>query len=165
MDFRKNGPLSLLPIKKLSELIHADLLFELEETDKFSIIGRMCKALEGHPQVHDAKVLHEAMIKREEIASTAVGNSIAIPHVKIPEVDDYILVVGRHREGLDFGAADGKPVHLVFMLAASDKQAREFVRMLAKVTHLLKDPETREQLTNAPLPDGFLQIVIDYESR
>lgn len=157
--------MSLLPIMKLSELIRADLIFELEETDKYAIIERMCKALEGHPQVHDAQALHEAMVKREQIASTAVGNNIAIPHVKIPEIDDYVLVVGRHKAGIDFGASDQQPVHLVFMLAASDKQAREFVRMLAKVTHLLKDAETRQELTTATLPDGFLQVVKDYESR
>ena len=84
---------------------------------------------------------------------------IAIPHVKIPQVSDYVIAVGRSRQGIEFNALDGRPVQLIFMIAASHEQTREFVKILRDVTLLLKCGQVREQLLQAQVPQEFYRII------
>jgi len=148
---------------RLIELLDPARIIDLEVETKEEALRRLSQLFQGDPRVLDAEVFHQAILRREQLVSTGVGSGIAIPHVKIPQVTDYVAAVGRLRRGIDFAALDNQPVHLIFMIGASDRQTREFVRILAQVTHLLKDPATRQKLLDAEIPDGFLQIIQQHE--
>ena len=90
---------------------------------------------------------------------SAIGLGVAIPHVKISEVNDYVISVGRSTAGIEFDSLDDKPAHLFFMIGASDRQTRDFVKMLARVMRLLKKVDVRERLLSADLPGEFLEII------
>ncbi|MCL5270187.1 MAG: PTS sugar transporter subunit IIA [bacterium] len=148
---------------KLGELIESDRVLELDVDTKEEVLRILCDQLAEDPRVLDGKALYEAIMRREHQISTGVGMGIAIPHVKIPQVNDYVIAVGRIKKGVDFGAMDGRPVHLVFMIAASDHQTRDFVRILAQVTHLLKHDGIRQALLRAEIPLDFLTIIQEHE--
>lgn len=156
--------MALQPPIKLSKLLQPTRIVELNTADKFEAIRQLCETFRDETRVANVDTLYDAIVKRERVASTAVGNAIAIPHAKIAEVGDYVLAVGRSREGIPFEAPDGKPVHLIFLLAASVSQAREFVRMLAQVTHLIKNEAIRGELIMAELPGPFCDIVKQHVS-
>jgi mannitol/fructose-specific phosphotransferase system IIA component (Ntr-type) len=143
----------------LTELIRPERVLELDCATRDEALRALCTAASRDARVLDVEALYRAVLKREDVSSTGVGMGIAIPHVKIPQVTDYIIGVGRHRAGLDFKALDGRPVHLIFLICASDHQTREFVKMLAQVTHLLKDEAIRREMLEAAVPHGFLDVV------
>jgi mannitol/fructose-specific phosphotransferase system IIA component (Ntr-type) len=148
---------------KLSDLIPADCILELETATKGEALRVLSEQVSRTDRVLDGGAFFRALMEREGQASTGVGMGIAIPHVKIPEVSDYVVAVGRSRQGIPFDALDGKPVHLVFMIGASDRQTREFVKILAQVTHLLKAEPVRESLKRAAIPDEFLSVIRENE--
>ena len=92
------------------------VILDLKSKDKESVLEELLEPL-NLPEERKKLVL-EALKKRESIGSTGIGKGIAIPHTRSVVLDDVYLVVGRSREGVDFQALDGKPVHLFFLLCA-----------------------------------------------
>ena len=144
---------------QLTQLLTPERIVDLAATTKRATLDELCELLVGHPHVLDGERLRSAMLEREALVSTGIGLGIAVPHVKIPEVRDYVIAVGRQRAGIDFDALDDQPVQLVFMIAASERQVTDFVKVLARVVRLLKNPDNRSALLEAALPDEFLEIV------
>jgi mannitol/fructose-specific phosphotransferase system IIA component (Ntr-type) len=103
------------------------------------------------------------MLQRETLSSTGIGSGFAIPHVKIPEVTDFILAIGRCRAGIEFGALDRQPVHLIFMLAASDQQTKPFIHVLAKITEVMRQDDARQALLKAQDPESVVNLCKQYE--
>lgn len=148
----------------LSQLIVPDRILELNVTTKKEALRELSAACAKTPQVTSEEAFFEAILKREAQVSTGVGMGVAIPHVKIGEVTDYVAAVGRCRQGIPFDALDDGPVNLIFMIGASDRQTREFVKILAQVTHLLKSRAAREALLAAPIPHSFIEIIRSAEA-
>lgn len=144
---------------ELHRLIAPDAIVELKSTDKREALRELTDVLSRNKNVIDAQALLRALYQREELASTGVGLGVAIPHVKISQVRDYVIAVGRHKSGINFDSLDGQPVRLIVMIGASDRQTRDFVKMLARVMRLLKDGTNRTRLLEARLPEEFLEII------
>lgn len=144
---------------RLHELIRPERVVDLKASNKNDALAELCNLLASDPNVLDTEALLDAIYKREELISTGVGLGVAIPHVKIPEIKDYVFCVGRKVEGIEFDSLDGKPVQLIFMIGASDRQTRDFVKMLARVMRMLKQEPTRQALLETKIPDDFLQII------
>jgi mannitol/fructose-specific phosphotransferase system IIA component (Ntr-type) len=149
---------------KLSELISLDQIHDINPTSKGETLQFMCSQMAKDSRVLDGEALFEAILERERQVSTGVGLGIAIPHVKIPQITDYVMTVGRVKAGMDFEALDGQPVHLIFMIGASDRQTKEYVKILARVTHLLKSEGVRQALMEAEIATPFLEIIRTHES-
>ena len=145
---------------RLSDLLEADHIIDLDvSTNKEEALRTLGRRLAEDPRVLDSEVFVSAILQREALASTGVGMGIAIPHVKIPEVKDYVTAVGRSRQGIPYDAMDGQPVHLIFMIGASESQTRDFVRILARVTYLLKDETIRSALLDRT---RSANVLVDY---
>lgn len=144
---------------RLHELIRPERIVDLKATTKNDVLAELCDLLASDPNVVDPKALLDAIYKREELVSTGMSLGIALPHAKIPEVTDYAISVGRKVEGIEFDSLDGQPVRLVFMIAASERQTRDFIKVLARVMRLLKSGENRVKLLEAKLPEEFLAVL------
>lgn len=100
-----------------SQLLREDrVIIDLKAKDKESVLQELLSVLNLKPE--QEKLVLEQLKKREAIGSTGVGKGVAIPHTRSVVVDDVMLVVGLSKEGVDFQALDGKPVHLFFLLVA-----------------------------------------------
>ena len=148
---------------KLGDLIQSDRVLDLEPADKSTILHTLSMKLGEDPRVLDGEAFYQAILRREDQASTGVGLGVAIPHVKISQVSDYVIAVGRVPRGMDFNAIDNKPVHLIFMIGASDRQTRDFVKILAQITRMLKDESVRRELLEAPSPEAFVEAIRHHE--
>lgn len=144
---------------KLNTLLRPGMVTDLKSNTKREALAELGELVATDPNVLNAKVFMDAIYKREALVSTGVGLGIAIPHVKIPEVKDYVIAVGRRNDGIEFDSLDGQPVRLIFMIGASERQTRDFVKMLASVMHLLKNGARRVELLDAAIPDAFIEIV------
>ncbi len=151
-------------VLKISDLLRPELIIELPEAGKNEVLSLLCRAASHDSRVKDAEAFYRALLHRETQASTGIGMGLAIPHAKIAEISDNVIIIGRSRAGIDFKAVDGAPVHLIFLIGASDHQTREFVRLLAAVTHILKNEPFRANLLKAAIPDEFIALLRAQES-
>lgn len=150
---------------ELHKLIDPEAIVDLRATNKKEALRELTDVLRRNQNIQDPEAFLRAIYQREELASTGVGLGVAIPHVKIAQVRDYVIAVGRKPDGLDFDSLDGQPVRLVVMIGASDRQTRDFVKMLARVMRLLKNVNNRDRLLEAKDPDEFIQIVRDDDEK
>lgn len=94
----------------------------------------------------DEKRLLEALMERERLGTTGIGNGIAIPHAKLDEVDRVIGLFARLDQPVDFEALDDQPSDLIFLLLAPNAADADSLKALARISRLLRDPAVRDRL-------------------
>lgn len=148
-------------MRKLSEMITRDRIVDLKSKTKQDILKELVDVIATAPEVTDKNDFYISIMKREKIMSTGIGIGLAVPHVKIDSVKDFVMAVGRKKEGIDFDSLDGKPVYLVIMIGANTEQRDDYLKVLAKISLLLKNPEFREKMINAVNPDEIIELLKD----
>ena len=98
----------------------------------------------------DDDTVFSALLKREELGSTGVGNRVAIPHVRLEQVEKPFGIMARLKHPIDFDSIDGQPVDLVYLLLLSKEKEQAQLNALAAVARRLRTPELLEQLRRAP---------------
>jgi len=147
---------------KLANLITADRVIDLKATTKNEALKELFTVIEHAPEITNGNDFERSVLEREQVLTTGIGFEFAIPHVKIPSVSDFVMALGRSRLGIDFDALDGKPVHIVLLVASSDKQREDFLKVLAKVVLLFKDEGFRRKILKARGPHEILALLKPY---
>jgi len=125
---------------KLSSLLKENLIeLELEGEDKSEIIGELVDIIINSGKGKNKKSLVSAILARENLGSTAIGNGVAVPHAKIDSIKHTVLAFGRSAAGVDFNSLDGEKTHLFFMLISPKEDIGAHLKILAKISHLIKD--------------------------
>jgi len=125
---------------------------------KEEALAEMAALLAGAGHVDNPEELTRALLARERLTSTGVGNGIAIPHAMLPGLEETLLGFGRKADGLPFDAIDRKPVQLIFLLVGPP--GREFIhlQLLSRLARLLRDNGFREKLIGAGAPEEILGL-------
>ena len=105
-----------------------------------------------------------AVRDREREMTTGFGAGVAIPHGRTPVVDELAIAAGVTRDPIDYGAIDGEPVRLVFLLVGPETAAGEHVRTLARIARLVRRPEVRGALLDAPTTADFVRVIRQAEA-
>ncbi len=105
------------------------------------------------------------LMAREELGSTGIGDGIAIPHGKIPELDELIVSCGRSKKGIDFNARDGKPVHFFFLLLAPENSAGQHLKVLAMISRLSRNKVFRKKLMEAGSTTELYELIVEKDDR
>lgn len=108
--------------------------------------------------VVDRRAATDDIVARERVMSTGVGNGVAIPHAYTDGVDRVLAAFYRTREPVEFAAPDAVPVDLFFVVLAPRASRREHIRLLARLSRLLKHGEFRDQLRGAPDADAVRTV-------
>jgi PTS system nitrogen regulatory IIA component len=109
----------------------------------------------------DSEAMLHVLLERERLGSTGIGDGIAIPHGKLPGLEEMVVSFGRSREGIAFEAMDGKPVHLFFLLMAPENSAGQHLKALAKISRMLKDANFRKNLLEAKMHEDLFRIIAE----
>lgn len=151
---------------KIDGLLHPeDIIPAMEAGSKSAVLEELAaKVIERHPTLDYAELL-KTLEERERLGSTGIGDGIAIPHGKMRQVRELVLVFGRSREGVDFKALDGRKVHLFFLLVASESAVGLHLKMLARISRILKDPAIRRELMEAPDATTICNFIREQDSR
>lgn len=148
-------------INTLADLIEIDKIIDLKAKTKDEALQELVDLMEEKSDcITDKAMVLKKIKKREQIMSTGIGLGIAVPHVKIPEIKDFVVAIGRTQEGIVFDALDEQPVNIIVMIGASDKQSQEFLRVLAKIVLRLKAKKVREAILAAKSPKEILDVLI-----
>jgi len=102
-------------------------------------------------------------MEREELGSTGVGQGIAIPHSKTKGVKELIGAFGVSKQGVEFEALDGEPVHIFFLLLAPEGAAGLMLKALARVSNFLKNKYYRKKILDAKSTEEIIQILEEEE--
>ena len=107
----------------------------------------------------DRADLLRTLEQREAQGSTALGEGVAIPHARVPRLKRMILLFARSPSGIEWEAPDGRPVHLVLMLAGPAEDPGGYLKALAAVSGLMRDAQCRSRLRAAATSDELLRIL------
>lgn len=111
-----------------------------------------------------AEPILAAVRDREREMTTGFGAGVAIPHGRTPVVDELGIAAGVTRSPIDYGAIDGEPVRIVFLLVGPETAAGEHVRTLARIARLVRRPEVRDALLEAPSTADFVRVIRQAEA-
>ena len=132
---------------------------ELRSRTKKEVLEELTGALLNCKADLDKEALVEVLLEREQLGSTGIGDGIAIPHGKVPDLDELIVSFGRSTLGIEFDSMDGRPTHLFFLLIAPENSAGVHLRALAKISRLLKSAHFRQKLLEAGTREELFQVI------
>ena len=132
---------------QVKNILSPDRIIFLNHSTKHDALIELAENLTTAPQVKDAQELSSEILKREELMSTAIGCSIAIPHVRLASVTDLVMSVGISKvDIIDFQTIDDMPVRLLFMIAAAYNQHAYYLQTLSFFSTKLKNQDLRNGL-------------------
>jgi mannitol/fructose-specific phosphotransferase system IIA component (Ntr-type) len=138
---------------RLIEIIGTEVIPRLKAAERDEALVELVDHLISTKRVQesDREDLLMALLKRESLGATSIGNSVAIPHVKTNLVQEFVGVLGRSREGIDF--LDGEaPVHLIILFLSPDRAVSGHLRLLAHIGGILNH-------------DGYVRLLLEATSR
>ena len=152
---------------RISELLQKEsIALGRKPQDKADAIGQMVELLAKSGSLEDKKKFKQAILERERLSTTGIGEGIAIPHGKSSAVKRAALAAMVVPQGVDFASADGAPVHLLFMIAVPEEGAELHLEVLERLAAMLMDEDFRKRLTAAKVAAEFLHILsIEEEKR
>jgi len=151
---------------RLRDLLSEDVIkIPLEKTDKEGVIREMVSLLAKSGKVGDPEKVFQAVMKREKIMSTGVGDKVAIPHGKAEGVKEVVAAFGVSHKDIDFQAIDDKPVRLIFLLVAPPDATGPHLKALSRISRLLNREEFRRRLLNAKDSAEVLRLITEEEQK
>lgn len=135
---------------KLTSIIPSEAIeARLKAVDKAGLIAELSKLLAKIEPGLNAQEVQSILEEREKLGSTGIGCGVAIPHGKIPSAKRVLGCFGRSLEGIDFQSQDGELAHLFFVLIAPENVSGLHLKVLSRLSRMLKDKSVRESLMSA----------------
>lgn len=131
-------------MKLFDFLIREGTIAELKAADKKSAIAELLQAMVDAKAVRkaDQKKILKKILAREKQGTTGIGKGLAVPHIKLTKyVDRMVGVFGRSSRGIEYGAIDGAPCKLFFLILTPQEGDAKHVEALKKVAQLARDPD------------------------
>jgi len=137
------------------------IITDIESIKKEEVIRELLDALinAGEIEKRYRNKLMDALMARESLGSTAIGQGIAIPHAKSDCVDKLVAAFGLSKKGVDFDSLDGEPAYIFFLLVAPQDSAGPHLKALARISRLLKDKYFRDNLRACTDDKSVIKII------
>jgi PTS system nitrogen regulatory IIA component len=140
------------------------VLYRLKATDRdealMEVVEHLCAS--GRIKQGLQEDVMMALLKRESLGATAIGNHVAIPHVKTELVNEFVGVLARSRKGIDFGGGE-PPVHVIILFLSPMRAVSGHLRLLAHIGGILKHDGYVELLREAETRTDLLELISDAE--
>ncbi len=140
------------------------IIGELQAATKEAVLAELAAVLLPAGSTDDQDNMVRVLMDRERLGSTGIGDGIAIPHGKIGGLDDLRIAIGRSHQGVDFNALDGKPAHLFFLLMVPENSAGQHLKVLARISRLLKDNVLRKNLMEAKSAAELFNLLVEQDN-
>ncbi len=151
---------------KLMDILTEDRVkIPLENTDKEKIIEEMVALIDRSTKLKDKKKILKAVLDREAVMSTGVGDEIAIPHGKSEGVGDIVAALGITKEPVNFDSLDNKPVRLVWLLLGPQDKTGPHLKALSRISRLMHKKEFRDRLIGTSEPKEIIEVIGSEEEK
>ena len=151
---------------RMSEFIIREAISaNLTATQKEGIIREMVENLRvaGYFKGNESEDVVKAILKRELLSSTGIGDGVAIPHAKHPSVDRLVGAVAVSPKGVPFDSVDNDPVYVLVMLISPQERPSEHLRALEGVSRCLKDKAFVSSLRQATSPQQIWELICSHD--
>ncbi len=140
---------------------------DIKSTKKEDVIRELVDILIASEEIEkrSRNKLIDALMTRESLGSTAIGQGIAIPHAKSDCVDKLIAAFGLSKKGVDFDSLDGEPAYIFFLLVAPQDSAGPHLKALARISRLLKDKYFRDSLRSSLDDKAVVKIITQEDEK
>jgi PTS system nitrogen regulatory IIA component len=145
---------------ELRNHLEASRVLDLAADTKDAALVELVDAVSSSTVVQDRDALLEAVRERESKLSTGIGLGIAVPHARIESVTEFVVAVGRHGSGLEFGSIDGRPVHIVVLIVGPREAKMPYLELLAQLSKRLKLEDVRAKVTGGAEPEDVVQLLV-----
>lgn len=151
---------------RVSELLQRDsVLLHTDVADPLEAMSVLVELQEKNGVITNAVAYLRAVCMRENSGGcTAIGEGMALPHARSVGVTAPAVSAMTLNHAVDWGADDGVPVDLIFMIAAPPEQKSESLQILARLVNLLSQPELVEKLREAMTPTTFIDVLARAEA-
>ncbi len=144
---------------ELKEYITEQQIVFCSASSKDKVLGELGGVLSEATGFDNDKML-AAILRREKLMSTGMGQGLAIPHVRLRGLKRAALAVGLCRSGItDYESLDNEPIYIVVLIAAPEGQHETYIRLLAEVVDVLKRPDLRRKIIAAEETTEIYQIL------
>jgi PTS system nitrogen regulatory IIA component len=144
---------------KLLDVLHKDsIIYDLNSTDKKGIVEELAASLVKATKIKKEKLI-KVLMEREKLGSTGIGGGIGIPHGKLKDLDSVAIAFGLSKKGADFESMDGRPAYIFFLLIAPEDSTGLHLKVLARISRILKNDLFKEKLMNAKSKDEIFSII------
>jgi mannitol/fructose-specific phosphotransferase system IIA component (Ntr-type) len=126
---------------------------------KETLISELVDILDPTGKIGNRKKLLLDFINREKKASTGIGRGFAIPHIRSMQAKEFMIGFGRSREGYEFDAMDGKPVHFFFIMAAPPYDDSLYLKVFRTISQMVSFDGFGDQLMEADDPFEVIRII------
>ncbi len=144
----------------LDEALSPERVFLTQARHKEELLHQLVDQMPISGEIQDIEALRAAIFLRESLMSTGIGLGVGVPHARISSVRHMVVAVAKNERPLiDYESIDGQPVQLVFMVAGRPDHQSNYVRMLAVLSRMVKDPETHASLLAASDTDSLFKAI------
>jgi PTS system nitrogen regulatory IIA component len=149
-------------MKILDVLLKEAILPDLKANDKKGVLEELVT-----PVARIADINHDYLVKvlmeRERLGSTGIGEGIGIPHGKVKGLESLVLGFGLSKKGVDFDSMDGQPAHIFFLLLTPENSTGLHLKLLARISRILKNDPFKQRLLHATNRDEIYSIIEEEE--
>ncbi|MDX2496678.1 MAG: PTS sugar transporter subunit IIA [Desulfobacterales bacterium] len=149
-------------MKILDVLLKEAILPDLNANDKKGVLEELVT-----PVARIADINHDYLVKvlmeRERLGSTGIGEGIGIPHGKVKGLESLVLGFGLSKKGVDFDSMDGQPAHIFFLLLTPENSTGLHLKLLARISRILKNDPFKQRLLHATNRDEIYSIIEEEE--
>ena len=150
---------------RLEDVLHADdVTTDLPVGDKDATLRGLARLFCRNDGLLNEDTVYRAFVEREQVASTGIGSGVAMPHGRL-RVERPRMALAICRQGLPFDSLDGEPARILVALLTPYEQPGHQVKVLARVSRLLRDEGLRDRLLRAETRSDALRIIVEADTR
>lgn len=135
----------------------------LKAIDRDSVLEELVESTEKSGIITNRAEFLKAVLQRENVQSTAIGDGIALPHCKSSAVKKFFIVFARSRTGVDFNSPDGHLVKIFFLLGTPAKEVNVYLKTLARLVRMLHDGQFKQGLLELNTPEEIIELIRSHD--
>ena len=150
----------MLNIVKITDYMSEELiLLNLKAKNKDEALKELSALIGKSEKIEKKDVIYKALLERENLGSTGIGKGVAIPHAKTDAAESLTIAFGISKEGVDFKSLDQEKVKIFFVFASPFKDSQIYLKVLARISRLIRDENFREKLLNCGNAKEILECI------
>ncbi|MBC2850561.1 PTS sugar transporter subunit IIA [Cetobacterium sp. 8H] len=137
----------MLNIVKITDYMSEELVsLDLKAKNKDEALKELSDLIGKSDRIEVKESIYKALLEREVLGSTGIGKGVAIPHAKTDAAQGLTIAFGVSRDGVDFKSLDKEKVKIFFVFASPFKDSQVYLKVLARISRLIRDEKFREKL-------------------
>ena len=142
-----------------TENLQKEMVLDIKKMPKEQALNILIKAMSENQNITDGHAFKQAIISREMLMSTGIGNGFALPHARLESINEIVIGFARCVEGIPYESIDDKPVHFIIMVAAPKPFEKDYLKLLAPVLMKLKEPDIMDSLLQAQTNEDIYDLL------